>query len=244
MFKAIIIDDEPLACQMVQTYLKSHSDIEIAAVCHDGFAGVKAVQEHKPDLLFLDVQMPKLNGFEMLEVLDEIPAVIFTTAFDEYAMKAFESNACDYLLKPFSKERFDHAIEKFKERKPRTGEEVAWLDKIQEEYPLADRVVLKNGPKIHIISYDDIVLIEADDDYVKINTTEGKFAKKRTLSYFEKALPVDRFVRIHRSYLLNLNHLSHLEQTESHSYQAILRNGIKVPVSRTGHQLLKERLQA
>ncbi|TNE80805.1 MAG: response regulator [Bacteroidetes bacterium] len=243
MYKTIIIDDEPLACKMVEKYLQAHPEFEIVAVCHDGFTGAKAVQEHQPDILFLDVQMPKINGFEMLELLDELPAVIFTTAFDEYAMKAFENNAADYLLKPFSQERFDHAIAKYKERLPQVETDSNWVEKVQEEYPLSDRVVLKNGPKIHIIPYDSIILIEADDDYVKIYTVEGKFAKKRTLSYFEKSLPSDRFLRIHRSFLLNLNHLSHLEQGENQNYQAILRNGEKVAVSRTGYQALKERLQ-
>ncbi len=243
MFKTIIIDDEPLACRMVEKYLQNHPEFELVAICHAGFTGAKAVQEHQPDILFLDVQMPKINGFEMLELLDELPAVIFTTAFDEYAMKAFENNAADYLLKPFSQERFDRVIAKFKERLPQANTETAWVEKVQEEYPLADRVVLKNGPKIHIIPYDAIILIEADDDYVKISTVDGKFAKKRTLSYFEKSLPSDRFLRIHRSFLLNLNHLSHLEQGDNQNYQAILRNGEKVAVSRTGYQALKERLQ-
>jgi len=239
--KVIIIDDEPLACQMVQKYLSSHQGYELLATCHDGFTGAKAIQEHQPDLIFLDVQMPKLNGFEMLEVLDELPRVIFTTAFDEYAIKAFDNNAADYLLKPFSQERFDHALAKYEERQEAENTNDT-IEQVKEEYPLADRVVIKNGPKIHIIGYDDIQFIEADDDYVKVQTIEGAFAKKRTLTYFEKSLPQDIFIRVHRSYLLNLHHLVKLEQNESGSYQAILNNGFKVAVSRNGHQLLKQRL--
>ncbi len=239
--RVIIIDDEPLACQMVQKYLSAHENYEILQVCNDGFSGAKAIQEHKPDLIFLDVQMPKLNGFEMLEILEEVPRVIFTTAFDEYAIKAFDNNAADYLLKPFSPERFKHALEKYEERQEAENTETL-VDQVREEYPLADRVVIKNGPKIHIVGYDDILYIEADDDYVKVRTTDGAFAKKRTLTYFEKSLPEDVFVRVHRSYLLNIHHLVRLEQNESGSYLALLSNDQKVAVSRNGHQLLKQRL--
>lgn len=239
MIKALIIDDEPLACSMVAEYLESHPDIEVLAQCHNGFDGVKAIQELQPDLIFLDIQMPKLNGFEMLEILDELPAVIFTTAFDEYAMRAFDKNAADYLLKPFSQERFDQAIEKFKQRIPQQALSPAAVEQMNLHYPMADRVAIKNGTKIHVLPYDDIYLIEADDDYVVVRTRQGAFAKKRTLSYFESSLPSDRFVRVHRGYLVNLSHIDRLEQKESQNYVAIMRSGQQVPVSRTGMQLLK-----
>lgn len=239
MIKALIIDDEPLACAMVAEYLQKHPDIEVLAHCHNGFDGVKAIQELEPDLIFLDVQMPKLNGFEMLEVLDDLPAVIFTTAFDEYAMRAFDKNAADYLLKPFSQERFDKAIEKFKQRMPITVPSSQAVEQLSIQYPLADRVAIKNGTKIHVLPYDAIYLIEADDDYVVVRTQQGAFAKKRTLSYFESSLPSDRFVRVHRGFLVNFSHIDRLEQKENQNYVAIMSSGQEVPVSRTGMQLLK-----
>lgn len=239
MTRALIIDDEPLACAMVAEYLSYHPEVEIITRCHNGFDGLKAIQEHKPDLVFLDVQMPKLNGFEMLELLDELPAVIFTTAFDEYALKAFDQHAVDYLLKPFSKDRFDHALDKYRERIPQTVPSQQTVEHLSIQYPLADRVVIKNGGKIHILPYDDIYVIEADDDYVVVRTTQGAFAKKRTLGYFESSLPSDRFVRVHRSYLVNVKHVDRLEQRESQSYSLFLRQGQEVPVSRTGIQLLR-----
>lgn len=243
MIKCIIIDDEPLACAMVTEYLNNHPEIEILTQCHNGFDGVKAIQEMQPDLVFLDIQMPKLNGFEMLELLDDVPAVIFTTAFDEYAMKAFDQNAADYLLKPFSQERFDHAIEKFKARVPMEGTEQKAVEGMSIQYPLAERVAIKNGSKIHVLPYDDIFVIEADDDYVVVRTKQGAFAKKRTLSYFESSLPSDRFVRVHRGFLVNLNHIERLDQRESQAFTAVLSSGQEVPVSRTGMQLLKPLLK-
>ncbi len=243
MIKALIIDDEPLACAMVAEFLGKHPDIEVLAQCHNGFDGVKAIQELNPDLIFLDVQMPKLNGFEMLELLDETPAVIFTTAFDEYAMRAFDHNAADYLLKPFSQERFDHAIEKYKALIPQQLPSKETVEKFAIQYPLADRVAIKNGSKIHVLPYDDILVIEADDDYVVVRTTQGAFAKKRTLSYFESSLPSETFVRVHRGFLVNIRHIERLEQRSGQGYEAVLTNGQLVPVSRTGIQLVKPLLE-
>jgi two-component system LytT family response regulator len=239
MIKAIIIDDEPLACEMLREMLEPYSGIELLATCHDGFQGIKSIQEHRPDLVFLDVQMPKLNGFEMLELLDEMPGIIFTTAFDQYALKAFENNAVDYLLKPYSKERFDQALKKFMQQSSGGTKVKTNAEKIPQSYPLADRVVIKNGTRIHIVPYQDMLVLEADDDYVKIRTAQGAFMKKKTLSYFENALPKDKFVRVHRSYILNIQNIDRLESADSSSHYAVLRNGIRVPVSRNGLQLLK-----
>ncbi len=244
MIKALIIDDEPLACMMLKEYLSGQEDIDVVACCHDGFEGIKAIQQYQPDLVFLDVQMPKLNGFEMLELLDEAPGVIFTTAFDEYALRAFENNAIDYLLKPFSQERLFHALEKF--RSSMASNPVATKEQTEnfrDNMPLADRVVIKNGTRIHILPFEEIVLLEADDDYVKVRTTNGAFMKKKTLSYFEKALPADRFVRVHRSYLVNVSHIIEVESTENQSHQILLKDKSRIPVSRTGHQALKELLK-
>ncbi len=239
MIKTILIDDEPLACDLVQEYLSAYPQIEIVARCHDGFEGMKAINEHKPDLVFLDIQMPKITGFEMLELLEEPPAVIFATAFDEFAIKAFESNAVDYLLKPFSKDRFDKAVQKFLENnEPAHGN----VQKVVEEASMAknqNRVVIKDGSKIRIIPIKEIVRLEADDDYVKIFTEQGNFMKKKTLTHFENTLSGDSFVRVHRSHLINITHITRIDPYEKNSHVALLKDGSKIPVSRNGFQVLK-----
>lgn len=240
MIKAVLIDDEPLACDLVEEYLQAHAEVQVLARCHDGFEGLKAINEHKPDLIFLDVQMPKISGFEMLELLDEPPAVIFATAFDEYAIQAFEQNAVDYLLKPFSKDRFDKALQKFLDRKESSVENVKQVAEAATQAPNQNRVVLKDGARIRIISVKDIIRLEADDDYVKICTTEGNFMKKKTLTHFEKTLNKDLFVRIHRSHLVNISHVSRIDPYEKNSHIALLKDGSRVPVSRSGYQLLKD----
>jgi two-component system, LytTR family, response regulator len=198
MVKAIIIDDEPLARDMIKEYLKAYPFIQIIAECGDGFEGVKAISQHQPDLIFLDIQMPKINGFEMLELLNPSPSVIFTTAFDEYAIKAFEAHAIDYLLKPYSKERFDKAIQKWKQHHNPAVENPA-LKELEEETLVISpeqqsRVVVKTGNNIRIIPMHEILYLQADDDYIKIHTKEGSFLKKKTISYFEKVMDSTQFV--------------------------------------------------
>lgn len=236
MIKTLIIDDEPLACQVVREFLGDYPQFEIVAECHDGFAGVKAIGEHQPELLFLDVQMPKINGFEMLELLDEIPSVIFTTAFEEFAIQAFEANAVDYLLKPFSKERFDRAITKYLEQPHKSRPEV---DKLTRSQPLS-RIVIRDGGRIRILPLKDIIVLEADDDYVKLRTADGSFMKKITLKHYEDQLPEDQFIRIHRSFMVNVGHITRIDPYEKTSHIAILKDGTRLPVSKTGYQKLKE----
>ncbi|MDI3322574.1 LytR/AlgR family response regulator transcription factor [Pinibacter soli] len=243
--KAVIIDDEPLAIMIVKEYLQTYPDIEIVQECNDGFEGVKAIMQHKPDIIFLDIQMPKINGFEMLELIEEPPAVIFTTAFDEYAIKAFESHAIDYLLKPYSKERFDKAVQKFLSannngaKKNSAANTQALLESAAESPSQNNRVVVKNSGKIKIIPVDTINYLEAADDYVKIVTKEGAFLKNKTMSFFEKTLNPQVFVRVHRSFIVNINEISKLDVYEKDSYIATLRDGSKVSVSKTGYPKLK-----
>ncbi len=227
-------------------YLQQQAGIEVVAECNDGFQGVKAIMQHKPDLIFLDIQMPKINGFEMLELLDTMPAVVFTTAFDEYAIKAFESNAIDYLLKPFSKERFDLAIEKYKSK---AGNASATEKNIQSLLETAskqpddqNRIVVKNGSDIRIVPVQDIQYIEAYDDYVKIFTKDTYYLKKKTMNYYEQVLDGSKFFRTHRSYIINLQELTKIEPLEKNTYIAMLKNGKKIPLSRTGYTRLKEML--
>lgn len=242
MSKVIIIDDESLARSIVKEYLQSHPEMELIEECGDGFAGVKAIQQHKPDLIFLDIQMPKINGFEMLELIDEPPAVIFTTAFDEYAIKAFESHAIDYLLKPFGQQRFDKAIAKWQDQKGETVEKVTkdLLEDISHSPTQSNRIVIKDGSKIKIIPAQEILYIEAADDYVKVHTKDGYFLKNKTMAHFEKALDTTQFARTHRSYIINLSQITRIDPYEKDGHVAILRNGTKVPVSRSGYSKLKE----
>ncbi|MEP7264529.1 MAG: response regulator [Bacteroidota bacterium] len=240
MIKALLIDDEPLARSIIREYLQSFTNITVVQECSDGFEGVKAVNVHQPDLIFLDVQMPKINGFEMLELLDQKPSVIFTTAFDEYALKAFEAHAVDYLLKPFSQERFDIAIKKWLEKgsTPATTDLLSSVPLKQPEEQ--NRVVVKSGSAIRIIPATEIIYIESYDDYVKIFTADDVYLKKKTMNYFEETLSTSSFLRVHRSIILRLDTILRIEPYEKTSHIAILKNGSKVPLSRSGYSRLKE----
>lgn len=241
MSKVIIIDDEPLARSIVIEYLQQYPDLVVSQVCNNGYEGVKAIQQYKPDLIFLDIQMPKINGFEMLELVENPPAVIFATAFDEYAIKAFESHAIDYLLKPFTAERFDKAIKKWRDQKGKTNEKQTQelLSDVSLISPQNQRIVIKDGSKIKIIPIQDVFYLEAADDFVKVFTKEGYFLKNKTMSHFEEALDPNQFVRSHRSYIINIQQITRIDPYEKDSHVAVLRSGAKVPVSRTGYPKLK-----
>jgi two-component system, LytTR family, response regulator len=238
--KIIIIDDEPLARSIVKEYLQSYPDAEVMAECNDGFEGMKAILHHEPDLIFLDIQMPKINGFEMLELIENPPAVIFTTAFDEFAIKAFELNATDYLLKPFSRERFDKALKKYSDKSLAIASTDAIVETASKEPGQQNRVVVKDGSKIKIIPVGQIQYLEAADDYVKIVTAEGNFLKKRTMGFFEQSLAIYHFVRIHRSYIINTQLITRIDPYEKDSHLVILSTGAKLPASKSGYSRLKE----
>lgn len=245
MNKAIIIDDEPLARGLVMEYLTDYPDIEVVAECGDGFQGLKSIQEHKPDLVFLDIQMPKINGFEMLELLDPAPNVIFTTAFDEYALKAFDRHAVDYLLKPFSKERFSRAIEKWRERLQKKAEPQPvqpLLETISQSPQQKDRIVVKSGSSIIVIPVEEIIYLEAADDFVKIHTSKGSWLKNRTMAHFEQTLDKGKFVRTHRSYIVNITEATRLDPYEKDSHVLLLKGGQKIPVSKQGMGRIRELL--
>jgi two-component system, LytTR family, response regulator len=239
MIPAVLIDDEPLARSIITEYLEDFPQIQVMQECNDGFEGMKAIMQHKPQLIFLDVQMPKINGFEMLELIEQPPAVIFTTAFDEYAIKAFELHAVDYLLKPFSKERFIKAIEKFLgQSQPVVTETLLASAAVSPQQK--HRIVVKNAGKIKIIPVEDIHYLEAADDYVKINTKEGGFLKNRTMAHFENILDNTQFVRTHRSYMVNVQLITRIDPYEKDNHLAILKDGKKIPVSKAGYAKLKE----
>ena len=240
MIKAVLIDDEPLARSIVEEYLQSYSTINIGAQCNDGFEGLKAIMEHKPELVFLDIQMPKISGFELLELLEDAPAIIFTTAFDEFAMKAFDAHAIDYLLKPFSKERFDKAIEKWMNKQIKKENTKNLLNEVNESTASENRIVVKTGNNIKIIPTQELNYIEAYDDYVKIHVAENCYIKKKTMSHYEKTLDEKQFVRIHRSFIVNINQITKIESMDRENHLAVLKNGTKLNISKTGYPRLKE----
>lgn len=244
MIRTIIVEDEKLARDLIKDYLAKHQDFEITGEYEDGFSGLKAINEMKPDLVFLDIQMPKLTGFEMLEVLEHHPAIIFTTAYDQYALKAFEHNALDYLLKPYSRDRFDEAVGKARER-VQAGDAESINRLVEHREQLVDeinRVVVKSRSKIHIIPVQDIIYLEAQDDYVMIYTHQSRYLKQKTMKFFDVHLPAEDFIRIHRSYIVRLSEISQMQLYEKESYIVILKNGVKLPVSKTGLPRLKRKL--
>jgi two-component system, LytTR family, response regulator len=240
---AVIVDDEELARLITREYLKQCApDIEVAAECGNGFEAVKVIHELAPDLVFLDIQMPKLDGFEVLELIDHEPAVIFATAFDQYAMKAFDAHAVDYLLKPFSLDRFQTALQRARQR---LGEKpaIAASDLKQEarpsDQPFAERIVVKDGPKVQIIPIDKLDYAEAQDDYVCLYSLKKGYLKQQTISSLEASLDPKRFLRIHRSHIVNLERVAKIEPYTKDSKIAILQDGTQLPVSRAGYQRLK-----
>ena len=239
--RTIIVEDEELARNLMKSFLADNEAIELIAECENGFEGVKQINDLKPDLVFLDIQMPKITGFELLELLEHKPQIIFATAYDQYALKAFDYNAADYLLKPYSKDRLDEAIQKVLERIQTEGKESDVAEKVsdfpKDEY--LDRIVVKDRHKIHIAPVDAVRYIESMDDYVMIYTNDGRWMKQKTMKYFENALNPKNFVRIHRSYIVKVDEIEEIQQYEKESYIVILHDKTKLKVSKTGYKNLK-----
>ena len=242
MLRAVIVDDEELARAFLRELLRSHPEIELAAECANGFEAVKAVTEHAPDLLFLDVQMPKLDGFEVLELIDPGPAVVFVTAYDQYATRAFDAHAVDYLLKPFGPDRFERALER---AKARLGERKLPTE-VAAARPPADRpqrIVVKDGTKVHVIPLDKLDYVEAQDDYVALHSAGKQYLKQQPIGSLEAALDAARFIRIHRSVIVNLERVARIEPYGKESRLAILHDGARLPVSRSGYARLLEAME-
>jgi two-component system, LytTR family, response regulator len=245
--RTIIIDDEKLARELVKSYLQHFPELQLEGECTNGFEGIKMINELKPDLVFLDIQMPKITGFEMLELIEEPPAIIFTTAYDEFALKAFEVNAVDYLLKPFSEERFSTAVNKAlkmirdKEVNKKTLNKIT--DTLSSSPEYLKRIVVKNGSRISVIPAEEIQWIEAQDDYIMIHTKNEKHLKQKTMSSVEKNLDPSAFVRVHRSYIISLKELKKIVLMEKESYRVILNDNTSLPVSKSGYNRLKETLR-
>jgi two-component system LytT family response regulator len=244
-YKVIIIEDEEPARQLIRSYLNDISDIEVLGEFADGFSGVKAIDEMKPDIVFLDIQMPKLTGFEVLELVTHKPAVIFSTAFDEFAIKAFEINAIDYLLKPYSKERFNIALDKSLSsirNQQQTQNLQALLKSNESQAEILSRIAVKTGTKVQLIPVEDIICIEADGDYVKIVTKEKYYLKEKPLKYYETHLNPDIFVRIHRSSIVNITGIDRIEYYDKETHIVFLKNGLKLRASSGGYKHLKSKL--
>jgi len=242
--RVIVVDDEPLARAVVREYLGAHPGVEVVAECANGFEAVKAVSELAPDLMFLDVQMPKLSGFEVLELIGRSVPVVFTTAYDKYALSAFDVHAIDYLLKPFSAERFAEALTRARERlaaREALPLEALVADDRAKQAPL-ERVLIRDGSRVHVLPVDAIDYVEAQDDYVAFHSEGKSYLKDQTLAAVENLLDAARFVRIHRSYLLNIDRIGRVELYAKDSRIAILRDGTKLPVSRAGYARLAKLL--
>jgi two-component system LytT family response regulator len=246
--RAVIVDDEELARHLLREYLTQAGGVEVIAECANGFEAVKAIAERKPDLVFLDVQMPKLDGFEVLELIDPSVAVIYVTAYDQYAMRAFDAHAVDYLLKPFSADRFKKALERARQR---LGEPAPAKTRISATELSAaarppeqklERIVVKDGAKVHIIPLEKLDYVEAQDDYVALRSEKKNYLKQQTISSVETQLDPKKFVRIHRSYIVNLERIARIEPYTKDSRVAVLTDGTQLPVSRSGHARLKELL--
>jgi two-component system, LytTR family, response regulator len=253
--RAVIVDDEELARQLLREYLWEAGGVEVVAECGDGFDAVKSIGELKPDLVFLDVQMPKLDGFEVLELIEPSfnvgppPSVIFVTAYDQYAMRAFEANAVDYLLKPFRLDRFKKALERARERmqaRPAgaglTATGLAPIDLAAAARPpgqAVERLVVRDGSKVHIIPIAKLDYVEAQDDYAALHSERKSYLKQQTIASLETQLDPQRFVRIHRSYIVNLERIARIEPYAKDSRVAVLRDGTQLPVSRLGYAKLK-----
>jgi two-component system LytT family response regulator len=238
MIKTLIVDDEPLAAGLVKEFLSAYPQFEVVAICHDGFEALKAIQLFQPELIFLDIQMPKITGFELLELLENPPAVLFTTAFDKYAVQAFDVKGIDYLVKPFSEARFAQAITRFlSQQKTKIVPEAV-------DYPVSEernkRIVVRVKNEIKIIQTQEVRYFEAEDDYISIHTQEGKFLKKMTMKQLEESLDPEKFARVHRSFLVNLQEVAGLEPYEKESYLLRLRSGQKIPVSKSGYARLRQ----
>lgn len=241
--KAIIVDDEELGRSIIQEFLVQHPDIEVLAECRDAHEALQAIETFQPDLLFLDIQMPEINGFELLEMLQQKPKVIFSTAYDQFAIKAFDINAIDYLLKPYDSERFSLAVERAVNSLISTQKSDDALKKllrsIQSSQNYVDRLLIKHAGRIVIVSVREISLIQAMDDYAEVSTRNETYLIQHSLNHLEERLNPDQFIRVHRSYIVNIDAIRDIVTWTSGRYKLFLKNGKEIFLSRSGYQKLK-----
>lgn len=243
--RVLIVDDEHLARALLREYLAGHPDIEVVGECANGFEAAKAIGELDPDLVFLDIQMPKLDGFEVVELAGAKPTYVFATAYDQYALKAFEVHAIDYLLKPFSRERLAQALEHARGRRPQAlPDQEARLQAVVHDAARRrgwlERLLIKDGARVHMVPSRTIDYIEAQDDYVQVTAAGKAWLKNQRMSELEAQLDPQVFVRIHRSYIANLGAIARIEPASKDSHCAVLQDGTRLPISRSGYQKLRE----
>ena len=240
--KAIIVDDEELGRNIIQEYLTDHAQVRVVAECRDAHEALDAINKHHPDLIFLDIQMPEINGFELLEMLDKTPAIIFSTAYDQYALKAFEVNAVDYLLKPYDSERFNIALERaihtIQSNQSKSDSIKKLLQTIQSSAQYLERLLIKQAGRIVIISCKEINSIKAMDDYAEITTARESYLIQQSLNHLEQRLNPDQFVRVHRSYIVNIDAIRDIVALSSSRYKLFLKDGNEIFVSRSGYKKL------
>ena len=244
--RVLVVDDEAPARALLVEYLAAEPGVDVVGECANGFEAVKAVAQLQPDLLLLDIQMPKLDGFEVLELLRPAPAVVFVTAHDEHALRAFEVHAIDYLLKPVAAERLSAALERVRAHGGAGPDRAPAALLRQAARPpgegYLERIATREGTAVHVFPVERLDYAEAQDDFLVLVTAGGRHRKQQTLNELEALLDPARFVRIHRSYLLNVERLARVELYAKDSRVAILADGVKLPVSRAGYARLQELL--
>ncbi len=240
--RTLIVDDEHLARAVLREYLAAHADVEIVGECANGFEAVKAIAEHDPDLVFLDIQMPKLDGFEVVELAGSKPHYVFATAYDQFALRAFEVHAVDYLLKPFSRERLAEALAQVRLRAPQPARIEAVVKEAQARQQPLERILIRDGARVHVVAAGSIDYIEAQDDYVQVNADGKGYLKHQRLSELEAQLDPGVFVRIHRSYIVNVGAVERIEPVSKDNHCAVLKSGVKLPISRSGYQKVRDLL--
>ena len=238
--RVIIVDDEHLARGLLREYLAAHPDIEIAGECANGFEAVKAITELAPDLVFLDIQMPKLDGFEVAELAGNKTRYMFVTAFDQFALRAFEFHAVDYLLKPFSRQRFDQALAHARSLLGSPPQLAPMLAEAAQRHAPLERVLIRDGARVHVVPAASIDYVEAQDDYVQLHSGGKAYLKNQALSELESQLDPAAFVRIHRSYIVNLASIRRIEQASKDSHCAVLDGDVRLPISRSGYQKVRD----
>ncbi|WP_020656241.1 LytR/AlgR family response regulator transcription factor [Massilia niastensis] len=240
--RVLIVDDEHLARALLREYLGAHPDVEIVGECANGFEAVKAIAEQDPDLVFLDIQMPRLDGFEVVELAGSKPHYIFATAYDQFALKAFEVHAVDYLLKPFSRERLAQALAHARSRAPQPARVEAVVQEAAQRHQPLERVLIRDGARVHVVPVASIDYIEAQDDYVQISAGDKSYLKNQRLSELEGLLDAAVFVRIHRSYIVNVGAVCRIEPVSKDNHCAVLKGEVRLPISRSGYQRVRELL--
>ncbi len=241
--RVLIVDDEHLARALLREYLAAHADVEIVGECANGFEAVKAIGELDPELVFLDIQMPKLDGFEVVELAGSKPHYVFATAYDQYALKAFEVHAIDYLLKPFSRERLAQALEHARSRRPQQAQVEAVVADAAQRRGILTRVLIKDGARVHVVPSSSIDHIEAQDDYVQVTAAGKAFLKNQRLSELEAQLDPQVFIRIHRSWIVNVGAIARIEPASKDNYCAVLKDGTRLPISRSGYQKVRDMMR-